>query len=60
MVKIDMIGRQIVNNASLSMAHEVAAFRYLRGMGLTEKEIRIVLRKVGVFTKIRINGWDAK
>jgi hypothetical protein len=59
MIKVDMIGRQIVNNASRSMAHEVAAFRYLRGMGLTEQEIRTVLRKVGVFTKIRIHKEEA-
>ena len=59
MIKVDMIGRQIVNNASRSMEHEVAAFRYLRGMGLTEKEIRTVLRRVGVFTKIRIHKEEA-
>lgn len=53
--KIDTVGRQIVMNAPRSMVHEAAAFRYLMGMGLTEKEIHAVLRKVGVFTKIRIH-----
>ncbi len=53
--KIDSVGRQMLLNASRSMVHEAAAFRYLRSMGLNEKEILIVLRKVGVFTKIRIH-----
>jgi len=60
--KIDSVGRQILMNASRSMIHEAAAFRYLRSMGLNEAEVRTVLRKVGVFTKIRIHkqpkGWD--
>jgi hypothetical protein len=53
--KIDSVGRQLVMNASRSMIHEAAAFRYLMGMGLNDKDIRTVLRKVGVFTKIRIH-----
>ena len=57
--KIDTVGRQILLNASRSMFHEAAAFRYLMGMGLNEKEIRTVLRKVGVFTKIRVHKEEA-
>jgi hypothetical protein len=49
------VGRQIVLNASLSMRHEFAAFAYLKAQGLNEAEVRKVLRKVGVFTKIRFN-----
>lgn len=52
---IDTVGRQIVLNAPRSMVHEAAAFRYLMGKGLNESDIKMILRKVGVFTKIRIH-----
>lgn len=52
---IDTVGRQLLLNASNSSQAELKAFQYLRGMGLDEKAVIIALRKVGVFTKIRIN-----
>ena len=51
---IDTVGRQLLLNASNSSQDELKAFQYLRGMQLNEKAIIIALRKVGVFTKIRI------
>jgi hypothetical protein len=51
---IDTVGRQLLLNASNSSQDELKAFQYLRGMKLNEKAIIIALRKVGVFTKIRI------
>lgn len=52
---IDTVGRQLLLNAGNSSQDELKAFQYLRGMKLNEKAIIIALRKVGVFTKIRIN-----
>jgi hypothetical protein len=52
---IDTVGRQLLLNAGNSSQDELKAFQYLRGMGLNEKAVIIALRKVGVFTKIRIN-----
>jgi hypothetical protein len=52
---IDTVGRQLLLNAGNSSQDELKAFSYLRGMGLNEKAVIIALRKVGVFTKIRIN-----
>ena len=52
---IDTVGRQLLLNASNSSQDELKAFQYLRSMGLGEKAVIIALRKVGVFTKIRIN-----
>lgn len=52
---IDTVGRQLLLNASNSSQDELKAFQYLRGMELNEKAVIIALRKVGVFTKIRIN-----
>jgi hypothetical protein len=52
---IDTVGRQLLLNASNSSQDELKAFQYLRSMGLNEKAVIIALRKVGVFTKIRIN-----
>jgi hypothetical protein len=51
---IDTVGRQLLLNAGNSSQDELKAFQYLRGMQLNEKAIIIALRKVGVFTKIRI------
>ena len=51
---IDTVGRQLLLNAGNSSQDELKAFQYLRGMKLNEKAIIIALRKVGVFTKIRI------
>ena len=52
---IDTVGRQLLLNAGVSSQAELKAFQYLRGMELNEKAVIIALRKVGVFTKIRIN-----
>jgi hypothetical protein len=52
---IDTVGRQLLLNAGNSSQDELKAFQYLRGMKLNEKAVIIALRKVGVFTKIRIN-----
>ena len=51
---IDTVGRQLLLNAGNSSQDELKAFQYLRGMKLNEKAVIIALRKVGVFTKIRI------
>lgn len=54
----DNVGRQILLNASRSVTCEHEAFKYLRSRGLNEKEIIMALRRVGVFTKIRIHKKD--
>ncbi len=51
---IDTVGRQLLLNAGNSSQDELKAFQYLRSMKLNEKAVIIALRKVGVFTKIRI------
>ena len=52
---IDTVGRQLLLNAGNSSQDELKAFQYLRTGGVNEKAVIIALRKVGVFTKIRIN-----
>jgi len=49
------IGRQILLNASRSVTAEHEAFKFLRSQGLNEREVIHALRKVGVFTKIRVH-----
>jgi hypothetical protein len=50
------VSRQILLNASRSMKHEMIAFRHLSDLGFSQREIKLCLRRVGVFTKIRKGG----
>jgi hypothetical protein len=50
---MDTVGKQILMEACKSMVHELRAYQYLRGKGLSHKSVVIALRKIGIFTKIR-------